>query len=90
MKIDRIKLALTHLEACDIAREEIEVDTLSGYVEPFFGLGNYHSWGDLGWLQDWYIRPVFKKTKSLLDYSSIRQSNTFKYRRRGSLGKLFI
>ena len=30
-----------------------------------------------------------KKAKSLLDYSSIRQSNIFKYRRRGSLGKLF-
>ena len=30
-----------------------------------------------------------KKAKSLLDYSSIRQSNTYKYRRRGSLGKLF-
>ncbi len=89
LKIDRIKLSLTHLEVCDIAREEIEVDTLSGYVEPFFGLGNYHSWGDLGWLQDWYIGPVFKKAKSLLDYSSIRQSNTYKYRRRGSLGKLF-
>ena len=88
-KICRIKLALTHLEACDIAGEEIEVDTLSGYVEPFFGLGNYHSWGDLGWLQDWYIRPVLKKAKSLLDFSSIRQSNTYKYRRRGSLGKLF-
>ena len=42
MKINRIKLALTHLEACDIAGEEIEVDTLSGYVEPFFGLGNHH------------------------------------------------
>ena len=78
-KIDRIELALTHLEATDIAGEEIEV-----------GLGSYQSWGNLGWLQDWYIRPVFKKkTKSLLDYSSIRQSNTFKYRRRGSLGKLF-
>ena len=90
LKINRIKLALTHLEASDIAGEEIEdLDTASGYVEPFFGLGNHHSWGDLGWLQDWYIRPVFKKAKSLLDYSSIRQSNTFKYRRRGSLGKLF-
>jgi hypothetical protein len=91
LKINRIKLALTHLEACDVAGEEIEVDTLSGYVEPFFGLGDYHSWGDLGWLQDWYIRPVFKnkKAKSLLDYSSIRQSSTYKYRRRGSLGKLF-
>ena len=89
MKIDRIKLALTHIEASDIAKEEFELDTLSGYVEPFFGLGNYHTWGDLGWLQDWYIRPVFKKAKSLLDYSSIRQSNTYKYRRRGSLGKLF-
>ncbi len=90
MKINRIKLALTHLEASDIAGEEIEdLDTASGYVEPFFGLSNYQSWGDLGWLQDWYIRPVFKKTKSLLDYSSIRQSNTYKYRRRGSLGKLF-
>ena len=64
LKINRIKLALTHLEASDIAGEEIEVDTLSGYVEPFFGLGDYHSWGDLGWLQDWYIRPVFKKAKS--------------------------
>ena len=32
---------------------------------------------------------MFKKAKSLLDYSSIRQSNTFKYRSRGSLGKLF-
>ena len=90
MKIDRIKLALTHLEASDIAKEEFDLDTLSGYVEPFFGLGSYQSWGDLGWLQDWYIRPVFKKkTKSLLDYSSIRQSNTFKYRRRDPLGKLF-
>ena len=91
MKINRIKLALTHLEASDIAGEEIEdLDTNSGYVEPFFGLSTYQSWGDLGWLQDWYIRPVFnKKTKSLLEYSSIRQSNTFKYRRRGSLGKLF-
>ena len=90
LKINRIKLALTHLEASDIAGEEIEdLDTASGYVEPFFGLGSYQSWGDLGWLQDWYIRPVFKKAKSLLDYSSIRQSNTFKYRRRGSLGKLF-
>ena len=88
-KIDRIKLALTHLEASDIAKEEIEIDTLCGYVEPFYDLGNYHTWGDLGWLQDWYIRPVFKKVKSLLDYSSIRQSNTYKYRRRGSLGKLF-
>jgi hypothetical protein len=88
-KICRIKLALTHLEACDIAGEEIEIDTLSGYVEPFFGLGDYRTWGDLGWLQDWYIRPVFKKTKSLLDYSSIRQSSTYKYRRRGSLGKLY-
>ncbi len=91
MKINRIKLALTHLEASDIAGEEIEdLDTNSGYVESFFGLSTYQSWGDLGWLQDWYIRPVFnKKTRSLLDYSSIRQSNTFKYRRRGSLGKLF-
>ena len=93
LKINRIKLALTHLEASDIAGEEIEdLDTASGYVEPFFGLGSYHSWGDLGWLQDWYIRPVFNKktkAKSLLDYSSIRQSNTYKYRRRGSLGKLF-
>jgi hypothetical protein len=90
LKIDRIKLALTHLEASDIAKEEIEIDTLCGYVEPFYGLGNYHTWGDLGWLQDWYIRPVFnKKAKSLLDYSSIRQSRTFKYRRRGSLGKLY-
>ena len=90
LKISRIKLALTHLEASDIAGEEIEgLDTTSGYVEPFFGLSNYQSWGDLGWLQDWYIRPVFKKAKSLLDYSGIRQSNTFKYRRRGSLGKLF-
>jgi hypothetical protein len=90
LKINRIKLALTHLEASDIAGEEIEdLDTASGYVEPFFGLGSYQSWGDLGWLQDWYIRPVFKKVKSLLDYSSIRQSNTYKYRRRGSLGKLF-
>ena len=88
-KICRIKLALTHLEACDIAGEEIEIDTLSGYVEPFFGLGDYRTWGDLGWLQDWYIRPVFKKTKNLLDYSSIRQSSTYKYRRRGSLGKLY-
>ena len=89
-KINRIKLALTHLEASDIAGEEIEdLDTASGYVEPFFGLGNHHSWGDLGWLQDWYIRPVFKKAKSLLDYSSIRQSSTYKYRKRGSLGKLF-
>ena len=89
-KIDRIKLALTHLEAADIAGEEIEIDPRSGYVEPFYGLGDYHTWGDLGWLQDWYIRPVFnKKVKSLLDYSSIRQSNKFKYRRRGSLGKLF-
>ena len=71
LKINRIKLALTHLEASDIAGEEIEdLDTASGYVEPFFGLGSYQSWGDLGWLQDWYIRPVFKKkTKSLLDYS---------------------
>ncbi len=41
LKINRIKLALTHLEASDVAGEEIEVDTLSGYVEPFFGLGNY-------------------------------------------------
>ena len=89
LKINRIKLALTHLEACDVAGEEIEVDTLSGYVEPFFGLGDYRTWGDLGWLQDWYLRPVFKKVKSLLDYSSIRQSNTYKYRRRGSLRKLF-
>jgi hypothetical protein len=90
LKINRIKLALTHLEASDIAGEEIEdLDTPSGYVEPFFGLSTYQSWGDLGWLQDWYIRPVFKKAKSLLDYSSIRQSNTFKYRRRGPLGKLF-
>ena len=90
LKVNRIKLALTHLEACDIHEEEIDVGPLSGYVEPFFGLGDYHTWGDLGWLQDWYIRPVFKKkVKSLLDYSSIRQSNTFKYRRRGSLGKLF-
>ena len=90
LKINRIKLALTHLEASDIAGEEIEdLDTASGYVEPFFGLGSYQSWGDLGWLQDWYIRPVFKKAKSLLDYSGVRQSNTFKYRRRGSLGKLF-
>ena len=90
LKINRIKLALTHLEASDIAGEEIEdLDTPSGYVEPFFGLSTYQSWGDLGWLQDWYIRPVFKKVKSLLDYSSIRQSNTYKYRRRGSLGKLF-
>ena len=90
LKINRIKLALTHLEASDIAGEEIEdLDTASGYVESFFGLSNYQSWGDLGWLQDWYIRPVFKKAKSLLDYSSIRQSNTYKYRRRGSLGKLF-
>ena len=90
LKIDRIKLALTHLEASDIAGEEIEIDTLNGYVEPFYGLGNHNTWGDLGWLQDWYIRPVFnKKVKSLLDYSSIRQSKTFKYRRRGSIGKLF-
>ena len=90
LKINRIKLTLTHLEASDIAGEEIEdLDTPSGYVEPFFGLSTYQSWGDLGWLQDWYIRPVFKKAKSLLDYSGIRQSNTFKYRRRGSLGKLF-
>ena len=90
LKVNRVKLALTHLEACDIHGEEIDVGPLSGYVEPFFGLGDYHTWGDLGWLQDWYIRPVFKKkVKSLLDYSSIRQSNTFKYRRRGSLGKLF-
>ena len=36
MKIDRIKLALTHLEASDIAKEEFDLDTLSGYVEPFF------------------------------------------------------
>ena len=90
LKVDRIKLALTHLEACDINGEEIDVHPRVGYVEPFFGLGDYHTWGDLGFLQDWYIRPVFKKkAKSLLDYSSIRQSNTYKYRRRGSLGKLF-
>ena len=90
LKVDRIKLALTHLEACDIHGEEIDVHPRVGYVEPFFGLGDYHTWGDLGFLQDWYIRPVFKKkAKSLLDYSSIRQSNTYKYRRRGSLGKLF-
>ncbi len=39
LKINRIKLALTHLEACDIAGEEIEdLNTASGYVEPFFGL----------------------------------------------------
>jgi hypothetical protein len=33
-KIGRIKLALTHLEAADIAGEEIEVEPRSGYVEP--------------------------------------------------------
>jgi hypothetical protein len=88
-RICRIKLALTHLEASDVAGEEIEVDSLNGYVDTFYGLGDHLSWGSLGWLHDWYIRPAFKKTKSLLDYSSIRQSNTFKYRRRGSLGKLF-
>ena len=38
LKIDRIKLALTHLEASDIAKEEFDLDRLSGYVEPFFGL----------------------------------------------------
>ena len=33
LKINRIKLALTHLEASDIAGEEIEdLDTASGYV----------------------------------------------------------
>ena len=81
LKINRIKLALTHLEASDIAGEEIEVDTLSGYVEPFFGLGDFHSWGDLGWLQDWYIRPVFKKkAKSLFlskTYSSYQLPSIF-------------
>ena len=45
-KIDRIKLALTHLEAADITGEEIEIDPRSGYVEPFYGLGDYHTWGD--------------------------------------------
>ncbi len=88
-EIIRIKFALTHLEAADIAGEEIEVDSLNGYVEPFYGLTDHHCWGNLGWIHDWYIRPAFKKTTSLLDYSSIRQSNKFKYRRRGSLGKLF-
>ena len=73
LKVDRIKLALTHLEACGKHGEEIDVHPRVGYVEPFFGLGDYHTWGDLGFLQDWYIRPVFKKkAKSLLDYSSIR------------------
>ncbi len=62
-------------EASNVAGEEIEVDPLNVYVEPFYGLGEYTLWESLSWLQDWYIRPVFKKTKSLLDYSSIRQSN---------------
>jgi hypothetical protein len=88
-RICRIKLALAHLESADVAGEEVDVDTLNGYVEPFIG-DDHSSWGLLGWIHDWYIRPVFKKnTKSLLDYSSIRQSNRYKYRRRGSLGKLF-
>ena len=38
-KIDRIKLALAHLEACDIAGEEIEIDTLSGsFILQIFSL----------------------------------------------------
>ncbi len=51
-KISRIKLALTHLEAADVAGEEIEVDSLNGYVEPFYGLGDYLTWGSLGWIHD--------------------------------------
>jgi hypothetical protein len=33
-RICRIKLALTHLEAANVAGEEIDVDSLNGYVEP--------------------------------------------------------
>ena len=87
-RIERLKQALVNLEAWAIVEASERIPT-TGFVEPYFGLSYKTLWGSLGWLSSWFIRPIFKKVKSLLDYSLIRQSNRYKYRRRGSLGKLF-
>ncbi len=76
---DRFKLALLKLERLDIEGEDLEVP-VGGYVEPCFDQGqDWQLWGTLGWIQDWFVRPVKNKKKvNLINYSNIRQSTTRK------------
>ncbi len=101
-RVDRFKLALLNLERLDIEGEDLEVP-IGGYVEPCFNQDQgWQLWGTLGWIQDWFIRPVQnkkqdwfvtsvhkKKKVNLLDYSNIRQSTLRKYTRRTPLSRLF-
>jgi hypothetical protein len=101
-RVDRFKLALLNLERLDIEGEDLEVP-IGGYVEPCFNQDqDWQLWGTLGWIQDWFVRPVQnkkqdwfvtsvhkKKKVNLLDYSNIRQSTLRKYTRRTPLSRLF-
>ncbi len=60
---DRFKLALLNLERLDIEGEDLEVP-IGGYIEPCFNQDqDWQLWGTLGWIQDWFVRPVQKKKK---------------------------
>ena len=101
-RVDRFKLALLNLERLDIEGEDLEIP-IGGYVEPCFNQDqDWQLWGTLGWIQDWFIRPVQnkkqdwfvtsvhkKKKVNLLDYSNIRQGTLRKYTRRTPLSRLF-
>ena len=89
-RVDRFKLALLNLERLDIEGEDLEVP-IGGYVEPCFDQGqDWQLWGTLGWIQDWFVRPVpAKKRVNLITYSNIVQSTRRKYTRRTPLSRLF-
>ncbi len=89
-RVDRFKLALLNLERLAREGEDLEVP-VGGYVEPCFDQGqDWQLWGTLGWIQDWFVRPVQKKKKvNLINYSNLLQSTTRKYTRRTPLSRLF-
>ncbi len=89
-RVDRFKLALLNLERLDIEGEELEVP-IGGYVEPCFNQDqDWQLWGTLGWIQDWFVRPVQKKKRvNLIHYSNVQQSTKRKYTRRTPLSRLF-
>jgi hypothetical protein len=89
-RVDRFKLALLNFERLDIEGEDLEIP-IGGYVEPCFNQDqDWQLWGTLGWIQDWFIRPVQKKKKvNFINYSNIQQSTKRKYTRRTPLSQLF-